>query len=207
MGAHLVGMVLASWSHVPDRAFRVLVRMAHTALDAAKEDQPSERYFGGRDLLALTLGQPFPPGDTDDAISARQSAYRTVRRAIEDLTKAAVVEPVGQAHAGHQPDYRLKSRGSPSDLLKGDTGGPPQGDTGGPPQGDTSGPSRRTRSDPPRNHEEPRKELEQEPPTNPTAEPFPRPQATRSTGRVRDAGARPADPARRLPRRWRTARG
>src|SRR5262245_54468810 len=46
MGAHLVGMVLASWSHVPDRAFRVLVRMAHTALDAAKEDQPSERYFG-----------------------------------------------------------------------------------------------------------------------------------------------------------------
>ena len=47
MGAYLVGFALANWSHVPDRAFRVLVRMALTALDYPNGDQPADLYFGG----------------------------------------------------------------------------------------------------------------------------------------------------------------
>lgn len=77
MGARLVSQVLARWTHVSDRAFRVLVRMALTALDEPNNGTPASVYFGGRDLLAMTLRRERG-GDLD-------TAYKTVKRAIADL--------------------------------------------------------------------------------------------------------------------------
>ncbi|GAA3767231.1 hypothetical protein ACFQ0G_26920 [Streptomyces chiangmaiensis] len=89
MGAQLVALVLASWTHLNDTAFRILVRMALTALDKQDGKSPPHLYFGGRDLLAMSLRRPFPEGDTAEAQRARQNIHRDVRRAVKSLLRRA----------------------------------------------------------------------------------------------------------------------
>lgn len=163
MGARLVTLVLMRWPHVSDRAFRVLVRMAHTALDEPGQGTPAHLYFGGRDLLADVLRSD---GDRD-------TVYRTVKRAIAELVEAGAIERVAAGRAGRHAVYRMTLAGARSidtqpvdnpatPPRQGDTSSPPEGDTSDPPQGDTSSPVRGTPAVPPRNHEEPLKELEEE---------------------------------------------
>lgn len=107
MGAQLVAAVLANWTHVSDIEFRILVRMALTALDHPKGDKPAALYFGGRDALALALRRPFPTGDDEASEKARQNIYRDVRRAVTSLIKQGAIECVGEARAGRRAEYRL----------------------------------------------------------------------------------------------------
>lgn len=158
MGARLVSLVLARWSHVSDRAFRVLIRMANTALDEATNDRPAGVYFGGHDLLAMTMRREN--GGTTD------SAVRTARRAVAELVAEGVIERVNRARSGEKQVYRLclhaarsidaRPPASPETVpIEQDTWCPAEADTSGPAEQDTWCPSSRTPIVLPRNQEEP----------------------------------------------------
>jgi hypothetical protein len=121
MGASLVGEVLARWTHLPDRQFRILLRMAHTALDNPKDDQPARLYFGGHVLLAMTLRTPYPYGDDQESDRARATIHRHVREAVAGLIEQSAIERHGTAHTGHQQDYWITLRTGPE---KASTAGP-----------------------------------------------------------------------------------
>ncbi|MBM0275350.1 hypothetical protein [Micromonospora tarensis] len=134
MGARLVSLVLARWTHLPDRAFRVVVKMAHTALDEPSEGKPAAIYFAGRDpLIAVLRSERGGDRDTLD---------RTLKRAIGDLIKDMAVERVSAGRAGSNAVYRLTLLNTPASIgvrpctveIQGDTGGPVRGTAGVPPR-------------------------------------------------------------------------
>jgi len=177
MGARLVGLALTRWApHISDRAFRVLVRMALTALDEPTPDIPAGRYFGGRDLLLSVLRERDGTDET---------AKRTLKRAIAELVDVGAVKRTNRAQAGEKQCYELTlwdairidkplvdnpPQGDSTGTPLGDTSGPPQGDSTGTPLGDTSSPKWGTPRVPPRNHEEPLKEPQQEKPEDEAAD-------------------------------------
>lgn len=165
MGAHLVTLVLTHWTHLNDRAFRLLVRMAHTALDKPNGEIPAGVYFGGRDLLAMTL-RTERGGNAD-------SLHRSVKRGIADLVGEGVIERTQHARSGSNQVYRLRlseaqridvpnGHKPPTAPDQGDTRRPPEGDTRGTAQGDTSGSKRGTPGVPPICTEEELEELREE---------------------------------------------
>lgn len=142
MGARLVSLVLNRWTHLSDRAFRVLIRMALTALDEASETMPAGLYFAGRDPLVEVL--------RNERGGDRQTAYRTVKRAVAELLDDTAVERVTAGRAGQNAVYRLTLLNTPKSIdghhstvrIQGDTSSPPEGDTQSPPQGDRRCPPR-----------------------------------------------------------------
>ncbi|RLK13302.1 hypothetical protein DER29_4319 [Micromonospora sp. M71_S20] len=162
MGARLVGLVLARWTHLPDRAFRVAVRMALTALDEPTDKVPAATYFGGRDALANVL--------RNERGGTRDSVLRVVRLAIEDLIDAGAAKRVSKGRVGNNAVYELTLLNTPKSIGKrhctvekeGETSVPPEGETGIPPQGETSIPQRGNAAFPPRNHDEPREDPQEE---------------------------------------------
>ncbi|KXK63369.1 hypothetical protein AWW66_03385 [Micromonospora rosaria] len=162
MGARLVSLVLARWAHLPDRAFRVAVKMALSALDEAKDQVPAATYFAGRDPLVTVL--------RNERAGGRDTATRTVGRAIEDLLREGAIERVSTGRSGKKAIYRLTLLNTPRSIGKrqctvdsqGDIGCPPEEDTGCPPQEDTGCPDRGTPGVPPRNQEEPLEEPREE---------------------------------------------
>jgi hypothetical protein len=171
MGAQMVAQVLACWTDVSDRAFRVLVRMALTALDKPQNGHSAGIYRGGRDLLALSLRS-----DGSD-----ETKYRAVKRAIAELTEVGAIEHIATGWAGQNAVYRLtlsrrkadtgiNEEGGFSDppftdVTKGGKGGPndpPEGGFSDPPMGGQSVPERGVPATPPRNQEEVIRELEEE---------------------------------------------
>lgn len=98
MGARLVTLVLMRWAQLGDAEFRLLVRMAHTALDERSGSTPAATYFGGHELLAATMRSQG---------GSLATTLRRVRKAITNLVEAGAIERVGVAHAGVQQVYRL----------------------------------------------------------------------------------------------------
>lgn len=152
MGARLVSLALARWTHVSDRAFRLLVRMALTALDEPSPGAPACVYFGGRDLLAMTLrnegGNP-------------QTRYRAVKRLLAELVEAGAIERAQPGRAGQNAVYRLTLDGVRAiDILPSTPA--TQGGPVSPPEGGLSAPARGATEAPPRNQEEPQEELSEE---------------------------------------------
>jgi hypothetical protein len=112
MGASLVGAAFARWTHVSDTAFRVLIRMALTALDSPSADgkNPAATYWGGRDLLAMSLRRAWPEGDDERSANARKNIHRDVRRALGELVKEGAIEVLDTGRAvrqGNRQVYRL----------------------------------------------------------------------------------------------------
>lgn len=100
MGAQLVSLMLAHWApQLNDRCFRVLTRMALTALDRDQGLTPAAHYFGGEELLILTL-----KAERDGSEAA---ARRTVRRAIADLIALGAIERVTKGYPGHNAVFKL----------------------------------------------------------------------------------------------------
>jgi hypothetical protein len=156
MGANLVGKVLASWTHVSDRAFRVLVRMAHTALDRPNKDTPADHYFAGRELLAMSLR-----GDG----GTEQSRHRTVARCVAELIEAGAIERIDTGRIGHAAVYRLTLGDLTKPARKTDEGGQsshPQGGQISHLEGGQIDHQRVAKSATPRNQEEPIEELKEE---------------------------------------------
>lgn len=153
MGASLVAEVLARWTHVSDRAFRVLVRMALTALDNPKPGQPAGIYRGGRDLLAMSLRSEKGTAET---------RYRAVKRALSELSEAGAIQHVQSGWAGRNAVYRLTLGASRSidehDSNEPGMGGqisPPEGGPTSPPSGGSIRAERGVPETPRRNQEEP----------------------------------------------------
>jgi hypothetical protein len=160
MGAELVGLVLVRWTHVSDRAFRILIRMALTALDSPKDGNPAATYRGGRDLLAMSLR-------TDKG--TLETRYRAVKRAIAELSEAGAIQHIHGGWAGQRAVYRLTLQGAraidadPSvPERKGGQIDPPKGGRIDPPVGGLYNVERGASETPPRNHEEPIQERGQE---------------------------------------------
>jgi hypothetical protein len=154
MGARLMSLVLSRWTFVSSRAFRVLVRMAHTALDEPSPKQSAGMYFGGRDLLALTLSE------YED--SNPRARYRTVSRALAELVEVGAIERSGIARAGQNQVYVLRLESQPRRNREGVSTGHPKGVSDGHAEGVPTRPARVSSTDAPRNHEEPVEEEEGE---------------------------------------------
>lgn len=155
MGANLVTQVLAHWTHVSDRAFRVLIRMAVTALDNPTPKQPANIYRAGRELLAMALRSE---GSTE-------TRYRAVKRAVAELTEAGAIEHLATGWAGQNAVYRLTL--DPSNVARkpkpmGGRSDPPKGGLSGPPMGGQNDTERGVAQAPPRNHKEITKERGEE---------------------------------------------
>lgn len=156
MGASLVIQVFASWTHLSDRAFRVLVRMAVTALDTPSKGQSAGIYRGGRDLLAMSLRSDKGTADT---------RYRAVKRAVAELTEAGAIEHLKTGWAGQNAVYRLTLNRTGSTARPEEMGGligPPEGGPTSPPLGGLCTLTRGAPEAPPRNQEEPIEEREEE---------------------------------------------
>lgn len=104
MGIELVKA--AAVLHAPNvsgRAFKVLIRMAITALDKPNaKGQPPNLYFDGWELLALAIGQ-------DPERNARR-AYEHVRRVLKELEGAGLIERLVEhpsKQSSRQQTYRL----------------------------------------------------------------------------------------------------
>lgn len=111
MGARLVAEVLSEFTDVGYDAFRVLVRMAHTALDEDTKARPARLYYGGREVLAATLRPDVH--DFEEGSKEWRGAEANVRRALRILIEAGAIERVGQAHTGERQVYRLILKRSP----------------------------------------------------------------------------------------------
>lgn len=122
MGYHNVAAAFTLWSsQLTDHPFRLLMYMAHVALDPPTDGQPSprrppRRFFGGRDALAeIGLGRPLPalPAPTDrsedarEARAARAKAHKSVKAALTLLRDAGAIEVEQAGYAGHNTEYRL----------------------------------------------------------------------------------------------------
>jgi len=140
---------LARWTHVSDRAFRVLVRMAHTALDKPGKGRPAAVYHGGRELLAMSLR-----GDK----GSPQTRYRAVQRAVAELSEAGAIRPLKSGWAGQNAVYRLTLDGARAVDEPGRMGGQishPEGGQFSHPMGGPSGSEWVVLETTPRNQEEP----------------------------------------------------
>lgn len=179
MGAQLVGLVLSKWTHLNDTDFRILLRMALTALDEESEGRPAHLYFGGHEFLASALRRPFPAGDSEQARKGRQNVLRDVRRSVKGLVDQGAIEVVDTGKAVRQgvaKTYRLTLWSSAGVLTPSSTGGENPSSTGhvggavtpsyaggdDPCAGGGDSPHEQGVTTPPRNHvgarEEPREE-------------------------------------------------
>lgn len=164
MGARLVTLVLMRWSQLGDAEFRLLVRMAHTALDEPSGPTPAAMYFGGHDLLAATLRSDG---------GSQTTLLRRVRKAITGLVESGAVERVGAARSGLNQVYRLTLVAAKAIDLDGSLEGveevppvPAQQVPDVPTQQVPEVPHSRYHTHLPRNHEEPIEELYEDTKTN-----------------------------------------
>lgn len=160
MGANLVTQVLAHWTNLSDRAFRVLVRMAVTALDTPSKGRPAGVYHGGRELLAMSLR-----GEN----GTERTRYRTVAKAVAELTEAGAIDHLATGWAGQNAVYKLTldrarstdDRDSGDDEMGGPSAHPMDVPTGHP-MGVRSDTEWMCAEYTPRNQEEPLKERDEE---------------------------------------------
>ncbi|KUO21467.1 hypothetical protein AQJ91_09025 [Streptomyces dysideae] len=106
MGAQLVALVFARWTHLNDTDFRILMRMALTALDQERDGAPPHLYFGGHRLLAESLRRPFPQGDSEQARKARQNILKDVQRSVKRIAAEGALEVVDTGRVVRQGEAR-----------------------------------------------------------------------------------------------------
>ena len=122
MGAHLVARVYTTWSHLPDRPFRLLTHMALIIKDAT----PKPTYWGGREAMCQALGLPVES----------QSSHQAVKRAVRRLVDEGALERVRNGHAGSRSEYELRfERGSSAAPLRGSLTAPHRGSVNDPHRG------------------------------------------------------------------------
>lgn len=122
MGIRNVNAAFVYWSHLPDRPFRLLIRMCTIANDDTR------RYYGGQEMLAEGLGLTFPPlpraddeTSEDEAAQIRKDrdrAFRCVRRAMQTLTDSGVVVVDEPARSGRRAQYSVHPFNAPEPVTE-----------------------------------------------------------------------------------------
>ncbi len=119
MGIRNVNAAFVYWTHLPDRPFRLLVRMCATAND------DTEHYYAGQESMAEGLGLVVPklPDDTADPTyqairQERAVAFRRVRRALQTLTDAGVVTVKKRARTGRRAEYLVHPTTRPEEVTQ-----------------------------------------------------------------------------------------
>jgi hypothetical protein len=110
MGIQLANVVSVSWAHLPERQFKILMRMALTALDSPNgKGQPARVYFGGWEALSLALARDVPDEDDprDEAKRRRRRLCREVSEVTSALVTAGAIKPQETARRGHQQTWKL----------------------------------------------------------------------------------------------------
>lgn len=123
MGARLVAEVLTDFTDVGHDPFRLLVRMAHTALDEDNGKRKARLYFGGRALLALTLRPDLAQCETGS--KEWRGTYANVKKALRILVQAGAIERDGIAYTGENQVYRMTLKRNP-EFAPAKKGGPRQ---------------------------------------------------------------------------------
>lgn len=140
MGAELVSLALAHWTHVSDRAFRVLMRMSLTALDRPNSGRPAAVYHGGRELLAMSLRSEK---------GTMETRYRAVKRALAELADEGAIEHLKMGWSGQNSVYRLslerRAMGGPTSPPLGGPTSPPKGGSLGAEKGGPTSPPKEPR--------------------------------------------------------------
>lgn len=110
MGYQIANAVSVQWAHLPERQFKVLMRMALMALDRPNDKgKPARIYHGGWEVLALALNRDVPDEDDPDPVARRRRARlcREVTEVTSALVTAGAVKPSEQARRGHQQSWLL----------------------------------------------------------------------------------------------------
>jgi hypothetical protein len=110
MGIQLANVVSVTWAHLPERQYKILMRMALTALDSPNErGQPPRVFWGGWEPLSLALARDVP--DEDDPRDEAQKRRRRLCREVSEITSALVsagaIKPQEWARKGHQQTWKL----------------------------------------------------------------------------------------------------
>lgn len=109
MGYRLANVVSVTWAHLPERQFKVLMRMALTALDTpSTKGQPAHVYFGGWEVMSLALARDVPDDDgTPEATRIRRNLCSEVTKITGALVAAGAIKPSENARRGHQQSFLL----------------------------------------------------------------------------------------------------
>jgi hypothetical protein len=92
---------------ISDRAYRVLLIMAHRAKDKGTADMPARHYYGGYRYLAIQLGYDVPSGG-----ELPRAPKLAVQRAVSELIAAKLIEHRGRTDTNRSAYYlRLWSSG------------------------------------------------------------------------------------------------
>lgn len=107
MGFALIDKVIIHWGNLPGNAYKVLMVMAKTGMDADLVPV----YFGGWERLAMTgLGRrdwPADDDDSDEAVKSRRASFEIVRQSVRDLKTAGAIKVKRQGRRGKVAHYSL----------------------------------------------------------------------------------------------------
>lgn len=111
MGAQLVGLVFAAYSHLPGTQFKVLTRMALGALDtpsARNPNKPVRVYTEGWEPLSMALGRR-----PQDELDRHRQLRHEVSKVCTQLRRLGAIEPtVGHPQLGMQQSWHVILAGS-----------------------------------------------------------------------------------------------
>lgn len=114
MGIELAGIVSAKYGHIPAGPYKILMRMAITALDKPNaKGQPPRLYWGGWEDLAIALGRDVPPPlatiEKHHETTRRRKVIRNevIRYTTYLTTIGAVEKAVDNPRVGYQQEWKL----------------------------------------------------------------------------------------------------
>jgi hypothetical protein len=110
MGAELIGLVFAGYSTLPGNQFKVLTRMAFSALDQPNRSRPARIYTGGWEPLSMAIGReiPYLSADPDELMRRRKTLRHEVSKICTALRKAGAIEPlVYHPQPGEKQSWKL----------------------------------------------------------------------------------------------------
>ena len=166
LGIDLVQLLLLHHSAgLSGRAFKVLTKMAATALDTPNgRGQHPRLYFAGEGPLAHVL---YGRGLDIETYSANE--LREVRRVLKELRDAGLIEPmVDKARRGQAQAYRLNLGGQSAHPVEGESAHPVEGEIAHPVEGEIA-PHRVGNLPTPRTHRGQTQDLSQDITTHPSA--------------------------------------